>query len=84
MHTGVDESCQNETAVTHYGTPIGEIVFWDHYRDIAYIEQNDLANPTTEVVYPADHFERQYINGTVSESGMGTVVNDNLAGKIGV
>lgn len=81
-HDLIVDSCKTEWGVNHRGSEYGTIVLWDHSLDIAYIEPNSVSNPVSEVVYPPDHSTSHHINGTVSESGMGTVVNNNLSGII--
>lgn len=72
----VSGDCSTEADVVHNYTEYGDIVYWDHDRDFAYVEQTGLGSPVSETVYPADHSQSHHIHGTVSESGMGSVLGD--------
>lgn len=55
-----------------------DVALIDRNRDIAYLEPaGTTPDPVSEIVHPADHSDTIHISGTVAESSMGTIQNNN-------
>ncbi|WP_254839933.1 hypothetical protein [Natronomonas marina] len=84
--SGEPGSCTNtrvcspdvEEDIFHNSVSIGTSVCYDEALDFTHIEQDATSSPESEIVLPSDHSDKVHITDTVSDSGLDTVMSDNL------